>query len=269
MSYDSVERSQHGGSPIELYQFTKGADAYRFTSADEDVSINFPPLVTFSKAVIKRNAFEQKSDMGKASLRIEVPHDNAVARLFRIFVPSETIILDLFRKHRSDSEVITYWKGFVRSVSWAGPMAAMECDPISVLLETVGVRFQYQSICNHMLFSTPCGVAMAAYSHAGIISGIAGNVITSAAIGAQAAGYFDGGQVVLASGDRRMITATSGNDATILLPFEELAVGQAITAIAGCDRNHGTCDSKFSNLANFGGFPSIPFKNPFSVGLEG
>lgn len=269
MTYNAKEISEFGGAPVELYEFMKGTDYYRFTSADEDIAVNLPPNVTFERAVIKRASFEKKSDMGKASLRIEVPHDNAVAKLFRIFVPSDTIILTIYRKHRNDTEVITFWKGFVRSVSWAGPMAMMECDPIIVLLETVGVRFQYQALCNHMLFSSSCGVSQAAFSHAGIISAIAANVITSSVIGTYPAGYFDGGQILLASGDRRMITATSGNDVTLLLPFEGLALGQAITAIAGCDRNHTTCLSKFSNLDNFGGFPSIPYKNPFSVGLEG
>jgi len=31
----------------------------------------------------------------------------------------------------------------------------------------------------------------------------------------------------------------------------------------GCDRVRATCESKFDNLDNFGGFPWIPTKNPF------
>jgi hypothetical protein len=33
---------------------------------------------------------------------------------------------------------------------------------------------------------------------------------------------------------------------------------------AGCDHLLATCRDRFSNVANFGGFPWIPQKNPFS-----
>jgi hypothetical protein len=34
--------------------------------------------------------------------------------------------------------------------------------------------------------------------------------------------------------------------------------------VAGCDRTFATCQSKFGNSLNFGGFPWIPVKNPFA-----
>ena len=43
-----------------------------------------------------------------------------------------------------------------------------------------------------------------------------------------------------------------------------LAVGVAFEAFAGCDRTFATCQSKFGNSLNFGGFPWIPAKNPFA-----
>ena len=45
---------------------------------------------------------------------------------------------------------------------------------------------------------------------------------------------------------------------------EGLAVGVAFEAFAGCDRTFATCQSKFGNSLNFGGFPWIPAKNPFA-----
>jgi hypothetical protein len=33
----------------------------------------------------------------------------------------------------------------------------------------------------------------------------------------------------------------------------------------GCDRTRLTCSLKFGNIANFGGFPWVPQKNPFRV----
>jgi hypothetical protein len=37
--------------------------------------------------------------------------------------------------------------------------------------------------------------------------------------------------------------------------------------VAGCDHSVSTCAARFGNLANYGGFPFIPTKNPFSTGV--
>jgi uncharacterized phage protein (TIGR02218 family) len=48
----------------------------------------------------------------------------------------------------------------------------------------------------------------------------------------------------------------------IVTPFLPLpsppAPGDTVTLYAGCDRTMATCNSKFNNLANFGGQPFIP-----------
>ena len=50
----------------------------------------------------------------------------------------------------------------------------------------------------------------------------------------------------------------------LLAVLPGLAVGVAFEAFAGCDRTFATCQSKFGNSLNFGGFPWIPAKNPFA-----
>ena len=39
---------------------------------------------------------------------------------------------------------------------------------------------------------------------------------------------------------------------------QPIAVGDAFTVTAGCDKLFATCQSRFSNSANFRGFPHIP-----------
>jgi uncharacterized phage protein (TIGR02218 family) len=39
---------------------------------------------------------------------------------------------------------------------------------------------------------------------------------------------------------------------------EPIALGDAFTVTAGCDKTFATCRQKFSNAANFRGFPQIP-----------
>ena len=46
---------------------------------------------------------------------------------------------------------------------------------------------------------------------------------------------------------------------------EWVVVGDALTALAGCDRSFSTCKARFANAANFRGFPHIP-GNDFILG---
>ncbi|MDG4870579.1 phage BR0599 family protein, partial [Guyparkeria sp. 1SP6A2] len=45
--------------------------------------------------------------------------------------------------------------------------------------------------------------------------------------------------------------------------FLGLEVGQEIEVYPGCDRTAATCNAKFNNLLNYGGFDFIPPKGPF------
>jgi hypothetical protein len=42
-----------------------------------------------------------------------------------------------------------------------------------------------------------------------------------------------------------------------------LASGAEVRAYAGCNRTLDECKTRFDNVANFGGMPFIPTKNPF------
>jgi uncharacterized phage protein (TIGR02218 family) len=79
----------------------------------------------------------------------------------------------------------------------------------------------------------------------------------------QSTGWLTGGYLRV-GGVPRMITQHSGDTVTLSSVLPGLAVGSAFEAFAGCDRSFSTCQSKFGNALNFGGFPWIPAKNPFA-----
>ena len=49
----------------------------------------------------------------------------------------------------------------------------------------------------------------------------------------------------------------------LMAPLTGLAPGAAVELVAGCDRTAATCQGRFGNIANFGGFPALPKRNPF------
>ena len=64
-----------------------------------------------------------------------------------------------------------------------------------------------------------------------------------------------------------MIVSVAGQVATLLLPIPGLAVGSNIVAIAACQHTYDVCVSRFNRAVGFGGFPSLPIKNPFEGGV--
>jgi hypothetical protein len=79
-----------------------------------------------------------------------------------------------------------------------------------------------------------------------------------------------------ASGDLRYIIDHSGTQLTLIVPLSDLtedvndSSGDALVALyPGCDHTRETCKDKFDNLANYGGFPWIPSKNPFANSVSG
>lgn len=69
-------------------------------------------------------------------------------------------------------------------------------------------------------------------------------------------------------GVRRSIASHVGNQLTLQIPLPPgIYAGQRVTLYAGCDGLKATCKTKFSNGPSFGGYPYIPIKNPFEVGV--
>ena len=87
--------------------------------------------------------------------------------------------------------------------------------------------------------------------------------VTAAVFLAKPVGWFVGGRLT-AAGAQRLIVASSGGAVTLSAPIPGLTAGDAFDAYPGCDHTLGTCASKFGNQLNFGGFPYIPQKNPFT-----
>lgn len=266
MSYDAIETSVHDAQPVELYRFVRGVEVWTQTSADEPIVYQSE---TYTPVTMQRSAPVQSHDADAGRLSLTVARDHPVAQLFRVIVPAGTVGLTIYRQHRGDGECLTWWQGRVRAVAWSGSRAVMQCDALGAMLQRPGLRRHYGAPCGHMLYDGGCGLNAESYKTVATVSSISGNTITSAAFAGQADGYFTAGYLRYGDDDFRMILDHAGSTVTVLLPFEDLAVGDTLYAYAGCDHVPDTCKNKFANFANYGGWPFVPIKNPFQVGLEG
>jgi len=105
--------------------------------------------------------------------------------------------------------------------------------------------------------------------YTGAVISQAANVLTSAQFSIDYTdGYLDGGYILRNGLEFRMIATNVGTDITLLLPFEDFDVTDNFQIYPGCDRSSAECNTKFSNLDNYGGFEYIPIINPFESGLD-
>jgi uncharacterized phage protein (TIGR02218 family) len=137
-----------------------------------------------------------------------------------------------------------------------------------VLNQTVGRAYGYS--CDADLGDARCTIALAGPTFTG--TGTVGAAIdarrfTVSGLGSYTDGWFGGGKLAFTSGanagramevKRHGLTASSVSIELWQAMSEPVAPGDAFTVTAGCDKQFGTCKSKFMNAINFRGFPYMP-----------
>lgn len=211
---------------------------------------------------VKRSNAEDKTELEKASLDITLPLNHALSLSalsgnFEYVVTVTIFKVDTFYNG-------AFWKGDLTGfkVNLAGITFTFES--IRTSAKRNGLSKIYQRGCPHMLYSsTGCKVTSASFAVAGTVSAIDGYEITIGAASSYTDGYFKGGFLESSDNVKRFIVNHVGNVIT-LMDYLDVPLSSSVTIYAGCDRTIEICDSRFSNSANYGGFPYIPSKNPFS-----
>lgn len=128
----------------------------------------------------------------------------------------------------------------------------------------------YTARCTADFGDARCKVALAAagLNGAGTVSRLLGaSIIAADGLGDFAEGVFTAGCLTWTSGVNAGLAVeikehrVTGNEVRLSLwqaMSEALAVGDAFTITAGCDKRFETCRDRFANGVNFRGFPHIP-----------
>lgn len=273
MSLATYETSVESSRPIELYTFVLGATTWRYCTSADSITIGGN---TWSPWAIERGRIEASQEDRDQSLELSADGSMPLARLYITSVPGLSATCKVERVQDLDTvpgprEIVTLFEGVVDSVAFAdqGRTARFSIRALASALSKVVPRQGYSGVCNHVLYSPRCGVVKTSFDlPAANVEAISGNDITVTGADGQADGYWSGGYVETAGGlDRRLVVAHAGKVITLPLPFADLAVSDTVTIYAGCKHDTSDCNSKFSNIVNFGGFPFVPKKNPFQTGL--
>lgn len=265
MTYDAMESGLQTGKPVELYEFQHGPTFYRYTSADEPITLDSK---LFEPRAISRPAIEATPEIARTGITIAMDDTTPLLDLFRVHPPGDVVLAKIYRMHRGDAESVTIWSGRILSVARNGLKAEVRCESVYTSIKRPELRRLYQRPCPHVLYSGACGISSATYRETKTIIATSGVEITLGEMGAFPDGYFAGGYLELeyetGKFERRGIASHVASVVTLSFPIIGIQNGALVKIYPGCDHTIATCDGKFSNSANYGGFTHIPQKNPFA-----
>lgn len=271
MTFEAQETSVEAGQPIDLFSFQLGALFFRYTSAEDEITVGGN---TYTPIAIKRSRLESTKEQRRNQLEISVPGNNTYALKYVTNVPSQRPQFLLYQYHRNDgaAELRLLYSGLVDGIAFSDDfnIAKIRVLPQVSALSRAIPRNTFQGMCNHVLYDDECGISDTANKFTGTVTGVSGNVITVPGANGLTNGRYNTGFVRLTSdtSEVRLIVAHSGNDITVNIPFPVTVNGQSVDLFPGCDHLvDGDCQNEYSNVTRFGGFPQIPTKNPFRTGL--
>lgn len=279
MTYATIESSTAEGRPYYLYQFVEGDQLWRFTSRATDwtSAASEGYAITWEAAAISHGDVVQTSEIERGRLELTWPLSHPFARRFLAPLGNTPVTLTIFRGHEQVlGETVAHWKGRVVGAEVEGVRILLNCESVFSTLRRAGVRAKYQRLCRHALYGRGCGLDIGFHWQTGTVTAVSGNALTIPEA-TQPDGWFRGG-VLRFGAQLGFITGHVGATLTLSRPMPDLAAalaapevdpetGDPLPVVAdiapGCDLRASTCAAKFGNLANFGGFPEIPGRNPF------
>ena len=273
-AFPDFEESLEASRPLEIYVFTLGAETFRYTSAEDSLTV---ATFTYTPMAISRSQISQGSDARNKNLLITIQSVDPFAAKFVNVPPGQKAAVSVFRLQRDEvptfNTQILLFKGFVQSVSYPqnGHSAEIVVRSIETALNRKIPRFTFMGSCNHVLYDSRCGVNPSLFDHTGNVSAESGapvgSIITVDGAAATGLDFVGGFCKPTSATDFRAILAQAGNDLTLLLPFATSPLSSNVQVFAGCDRLiGGDCGLVFDNVLEFGGFAFVPNRNPFGSG---
>lgn len=257
--------------PVHCYTFARGSTLWHYTDQPEDVTVS---SVVYRAAVISHTEYARDDETAGAEIRITTSMETPIVDELDGRLDGRPITVTIRQTHRSGVGVVTpttvvRFSGWVKARRLEGGTCEFTVASIAALLERPLLRWVCGPTCNKTVYGVECGVDPAAFTTTGsAITTISGRTLTVADAALQADGYYNAGYLVIESGtdqgEQAFIESHVGSSLVLLRdPPAGLTTADTIAITAGCDGLEATCDTKFSNIAFFGGFPRVPTVNPF------
>jgi uncharacterized phage protein (TIGR02218 family) len=254
---------------LELFRFVEGSTVYLKTNYDQPYTYDSGSgAEVYTPTTVKRTEIESKNEINKSGVNLTFPITDIMARHWMIDNVETVVTLTIFEVE--DTDVAVSWKGRLSSVKPGQSDITIAFESIFTSLRRPGLRARFLRSCRHSHYRRGCNLDKAGFAIPGICSAITtdGTQITVSAAAGFANDYFTAGMIAAPDGTLRFVTGHAGSTLTLMrrLPALDTAFATgpcSVTLYPGCDRTRVTCNTKFNNLPNYGGFDWIPTRNPF------
>ncbi len=271
MSFNEYEQSIEDGRPVVFYSFTLGNVTWRYTSADENLSVGGHEWVA---AAISDDGSKQTGETVNDITTIEAPNWIGPATVFMSGAPSKNVQVGIFTKHEGDSELTVTYLGEITQINYPMPgRCRIACETLASTMEREGLRFGWQRTCTYSLYDPlNCKVDKAAWGVTFTVLSIDAFTLTVDLATTRATDHFNGGFIewahpirgseFLPIDEHTQLTGTPNARMVLFSDPGDLFVGATGTAYPGCNFTPANCQA-FGNYDNYGGVPDMPGKSPF------
>jgi uncharacterized phage protein (TIGR02218 family) len=222
----------------------------------------------YSPLPIKRTAWQESRENKSNTITITLPTDDEISANFLGIQPSALMDVQVLRIQAQAvpaTASLIMFEGYVASAAFKDQICEFKCVPHNEVFFRTMPRFNYQGLCNHVLYDSRCGVLAGSYKYSGKVLGVTNEVDISIQALPTTGTPFVGGYLQIPDGsEQRLIISQTGTTVKILYPFKQSISGTTVDVYQGCDHTAETCAQKFGNILNYGGFPFVPSVNPFN-----
>lgn len=265
MTYEALENSPQSGRPIELYIFQLGSSTWRYTSADENLVVDSQSYVAVP---IKNSGIVISGEASAEALTIEAPSSIGPAQLFMSVPPSQSIWVQIWRKHEGDDEYLVSYQGEVSQINFPMPgRAKIVCETLSASFQREGLRLPWSRTCPYAVYDADtCKLDKNTHAIQIQVLEVNGANIVCTEIASYDNGYFNGGMVewddYYRGHEIRLIESHDTSTLTMFNTAEGMYVGLIAFVYRGCRQTIESCQ-ELDNYPNYGGIPHMPGKSPF------
>ena len=254
-------------SMIEIYTITfPDSTVYRYTSNVSAVIVGADVYVPRSGLV--RGEVDVSISECDSAMTMIMPCTDAVVRSYMESPPS--LPVEIIVEQVANSTVVPWFRGIIASVSVSGITAEFRLIGNGVAQLSSASAARFTALCRHALYGPACAVDKNDHKVTGILDGVEENgfVLVSDDWDDIPRNRWIGGAIDI-DGDVRTIIAQPASDKIRIDRIIPGLVGdEPFDIFEGCNKQVGTCRDKFSNLANFGGIPNLPRRNPFAQNVD-
>lgn len=240
----------------------KDGEIMGFTDLDKDITVD--SVIYKAESGFNATAVQSKSDLSVDNMDIEgliTSADITEADILNGLYDYAEVEIFLVNYESIADGVIYVKRGKIGEIKVKRSNFIAELRGLSQHLQQ-NIGRVYTASCDAILGDSRCGVNMASFTFTASISSVVSQQIITATALTQSSGYFTGGEITFTSGLnnglKMEVKEFSATKITLALPMPlSLSFGDSFTIKTGCDKSSPTCKSKFNNLINFRGFPSI------------